>query len=40
MFDDVKEILSSSGTSLLQDALGIAALGVMMTVTLYLPQLM
>lgn len=40
MIADVKQILSSSRNTLMQDAAGIAAIGVMMTVTLYLPQLM
>ena len=39
MIADVKQILTSSRATLLQDAAGIAAIGVMMTVTLYLPQL-
>ncbi|WP_298290998.1 hypothetical protein [uncultured Litoreibacter sp.] len=40
MIADVKKILSNSRATLMQDAAGIAAIGVMMTVTLYLPQLM
>lgn len=40
MIADVKEILTNSRSTLLQDAAGVAAIGVMMTVVLYLPQLM
>ena len=40
MLEDVKQILTGSRATLLQDAAGIAAIGVMMTVTLYMPQLM
>lgn len=40
MLNDVKLILAGSRSTLLQDAAGVAAIGVMMTVTLYLPQLM
>ena len=39
MIADFKEILTHSPKTLLQDAAGIAAIGVMMMVTLYLPQL-
>lgn len=40
MLEDVKTILAGSRTTLFQDAAGIAAIGVMMTVMLYLPKLM
>ena len=40
MIADFIKILSGSRDTLMQDAAGIAAIGVMMTVTLYLPQLM
>lgn len=40
MIADVKEILINARSTLLQDAAGIAAIGVMMVVTLHLPQLM
>ncbi len=38
MIADVKKILTQSPKTVLQDAAGIAAIGVMMCVTLYLPQ--
>lgn len=39
MIADVKEILCRSPKTVLQDALGVAAIGVIMCVTLYLPHL-
>ncbi|MEM6408049.1 MAG: hypothetical protein AAF700_06475 [Pseudomonadota bacterium] len=39
MIADVKEILTRSPNALVQDALGVAAIGVIFCGTLYLPQL-
>ena len=39
MIDDVRDILARSPKALAYDALGVAAIGVVMTVALYLPSL-
>lgn len=39
MVNDLRNILSRSPKALAQDAAGIAAIGVMMTVALFLPTL-
>ena len=40
MIADVKENLTRSPKAIIQDALGVAAIGVIMCVTLYLPQIL
>lgn len=39
MIKDLRDILARSPKALAQDAAGIAAIGVMMTVALYMPTL-
>lgn len=39
MLDDIKIVYARSGATILQDAIGAAALVVMLTVGLYLPGL-
>ncbi len=39
MFDDLRTIVTRSRFALIQDAIGVLAIGVMMTVALHLPSL-
>jgi len=38
MLNDLRDILARSSGTLIQDAIGIGAIGVMMTVGLFMPQ--
>lgn len=38
MIDDVRDILSRSSETLARDAIGVAAIGIVMVVALYLPS--